>query len=54
MLENLQKVKQIQHLKNMQQQEEQLDTMSGFFNVYDFNVGVSMQTKLYGFYTPNR
>ncbi len=39
---------------NKQQQEEQLDTMSGFFNVYDFNVGVSMQTKLYGFYTPNR
>ena len=39
---------------NKQQQEEQLDTMSGFFNVYDFNMGVSMQTKLYGFYTPNR
>lgn len=39
---------------NKQQQEEELDTMSGFFNVYDFNVGVSMQTKLYGFYTPNR
>ena len=39
---------------NKQQQQEELDTVSGFYNVYDFNVGVSMQTKLYGFYTPNR
>lgn len=38
---------------NKQQQQEELDTVSGFYNVYDFNVGVSMQTKLYGFYTPN-
>lgn len=28
------------------------DTVYGFYNVYDFNAGVSMQTKLYGFYTP--
>ena len=28
------------------------DTTKGFFNVFDFNVGVSMSTKLYGFYTP--
>ena len=39
---------------NKQQQQEELDTISGFYNVYDFNVGVSMQTKLYGFYTPSR
>ncbi len=25
---------------------------TGFYNVYDFNVGVSMSTKIYGFYTP--
>lgn len=32
----------------------QRDTTNGFYNVFDFNVGVSMQTKLYGFYTPIR
>lgn len=30
------------------------DTTTGFYNVFDFNVGVSMSTKLYGFYTPFR
>lgn len=39
---------------NKQQQQEELDTVSGFYNVYDFNMGVSMQTKLYGYYTPSR
>ena len=29
-----------------------MDTTNGFYNVFDFNVGVSMSTKLYGFYTP--
>ena len=29
-----------------------MDTTTGFYNVFDFNVGVSMSTKLYGFYTP--
>ena len=28
------------------------DTTTGFYNVFDFSVGLSMQTKLYGFYTP--
>ncbi len=28
------------------------DTTNGFFNVFDFDMGVSMSTKLYGFYTP--
>ena len=28
------------------------DTVYGFYNVFDFNAGVSLQTKLYGFYTP--
>ena len=29
-----------------------MDTTIGFYNVFDFNVGLSMSTKLYGFYTP--
>lgn len=37
-----------------QMQQEVLDTVSGFYNVYDFNVGISLQTKLYGYYTPIR
>ena len=28
------------------------DTTKGFFNVFDFDVGLSMSTKIYGFYTP--
>ena len=32
----------------------QKDTVMGFYNVYDFNASVSMSTKLYGFYIPNR
>lgn len=28
------------------------DTVNGFYNIFDFNVGVTLQTKLYGFYTP--
>ena len=28
------------------------DTTTGFYNVFDFDVGLSMETKLYGFYTP--
>lgn len=28
------------------------DTTTGFFNVFDFNVSLSMSTKLYGMYTP--
>ncbi len=30
------------------------DTTNGFYNVFDFNVGVSLSTKLYGFYMPIR
>ena len=29
-----------------------MDTTNGFYNVFDFDVGVSMSTKIYGFYTP--
>ncbi len=28
------------------------DTTTGFYNVFDFNVGVSVSTKLYGMFTP--
>ena len=28
------------------------DTTTGFYNVFDFDVGVSLSTKFYGFYTP--
>lgn len=31
-----------------------IDTVSGFYRVYDFNMGINAQTKLYGFYTPIR
>ncbi len=37
-----------------QTQRERIDTTAGFYNVYDFSVGVSAQTKIYGFYTPIR
>ena len=30
----------------------QMDTTTGFYNVFDFNVGLSLSTKIYGFYTP--
>ena len=35
-------------------QKIKTDTVSGFNRVYDFNVGVSASTKLYGFYVPSR
>ena len=28
------------------------DTTTGFYNVFDFDAGISMETKLYGFFTP--
>lgn len=31
-----------------------IDTINGFRRVYDFNIGVSASTKLYGFYIPSR
>lgn len=30
----------------------EMDTTTGFYNVFDFDLGMSMSTKLYGFYTP--
>ena len=35
-----------------QNSRETMDTVYGFYNVYNFQASVSAQTKLYGFYTP--
>lgn len=37
---------------NTLNQAEVIDTVDGFRRVFDFNVGVSASTKLYGFFTP--
>ena len=35
-------------------QKEVVDTLSGFYNVYNWNLSLSASTKLYGTYVPNR
>jgi hypothetical protein len=35
-------------------QKEVVDTVTGFYNVYDWNMSMSASTKLYGFFIPNR
>ena len=35
-------------------QKEVTDTLSGFYNVYNWNLSLSASTKLYGMYVPNR
>ena len=35
-------------------QREVVDTLQGFYNVYDWDFSVSASTKLYGFFIPNR
>ena len=35
-------------------QREVVDTVQGFYNVYNWNLSVSASTKLYGFFIPNR
>ncbi|MBO4690168.1 MAG: LPS-assembly protein LptD [Paludibacteraceae bacterium] len=35
-----------------EQQQLRMDTTNGFYNVFDFNAGISMSTKIYGFFTP--
>ena len=35
-------------------QKEVLDTLRGFYNVYNWNVSVNLNTKFYGFFVPNR
>ena len=38
----------------MLQCSEVVDTTNGFYRVYDFNISLSLQTKLYGYYIPIR
>ena len=35
-------------------QKEKVDTVNGFYNIYDWNLTLSATTKLYGMYIPNR
>ena len=35
-------------------QKEVTDTLTGFYNVYDWNLSLNLNTKLYGFWVPNR
>ena len=35
-------------------QVEKIDTLHGFYNIYDWNLSVSATTKLYGMFIPNR
>jgi len=39
---------------NEDKQQLQTDTTTGFYNVFDFNISLEMQTKLYGYYIPSR
>ena len=35
-------------------QREVIDTISGFYNVYNWSLNLGLSTKIYGFWTPNR
>ena len=35
-------------------QQEVTDTLTGFYNIYNWNLSLSASTKLYGFFIPNR
>ena len=39
---------------DVENQKEVVDTLQGFYNVYNWNISLSASTKLYGFYIPNR
>ena len=39
---------------NEELNQVQMDTVMGFYNVYNFNASISMSTKLYGYYIPFR
>ena len=39
---------------DVDQQKEKIDTIQGFYNMYDWDLSLSASTKLYGFYIPNR
>jgi len=39
---------------DVQNQKEVVDTISGFYNVYNWTANLDLNTALYGFYVPNR
>ena len=39
---------------DVENQQEVADTIHGFYNVYNWNAALSMNTKVYGFFVPNR
>ena len=39
---------------DVENQKEVADTVSGFYNLYNWNVGVNASTKFYGFWVPSR
>ncbi len=39
---------------DVENQKEVVDTLQGFYNIYDWNTSLSATTKLYGFFIPNR
>ena len=39
---------------NTEQQQEVCDTVYGFYNVYNWSASVGVNTKIYGFFVPNR
>jgi hypothetical protein len=39
---------------DVENQKEVVDTVKGFYNVYNWSFNVSASTKLYGFYVPNK
>ena len=39
---------------DIEKQKEIVDTLTGFYNIYDWNTSLSATTRLYGFYIPNR
>jgi len=45
--------RQDMHWDNSQQKLAK-DTTNGFYNVFDFNVALALQTKLYGYFIPSR
>lgn len=39
---------------DVERQREVVDTLQGFYNIYDWDVNIGATTKLYGYYIPNR
>jgi hypothetical protein len=38
---------------DVDRQKEVVDTLTGFYNIYDWNTSLNLTTKLYGFFIPN-